>query len=413
MPTAVVVVDLEQTPHELTGLGRYDAALVLVRVRSRPVGELRLPVVGGRIDGVTLRRALQSAVTEQWPVWEILVHDYLGYEQRHGSGRLPPSATVAVCTRDRPDDLRRCLDALMRLPDDGQEFLIIDNCPSGPATGALVGAYPRVRYVHEPRPGLNVARNRALREARHELVAFTDDDAAPDPLWLRALTANFDDPLVLCATGLTVARELETPAQEFFEARSPFKLGFWRRTFDPAWHNPLQPGCGAGVNMALRRSALSLVGPFDEALDAGTPTCSGGDTELFARILSAGYRLVYDPAALSWHRHRRTWPELRENIRGYAVGTYAWLTRRLLRERETGVLRLALAWLCRLQLPWLVRSLLRRPGSDPLRMVLEQLRAAASGPAAYLRSRRRLPRVARVASDALSRECRLAPRPGS
>ena len=47
--------------------------------------------------------------------------------------------------------------------------------------------YPQVRYVCEPRPGLNWARNRAIAEARGEIIAYTDDDVVVDRGWVRAL----------------------------------------------------------------------------------------------------------------------------------------------------------------------------------------------------------------------------------
>ena len=70
-----------------------------------------------------------------------------------------------------------------------------------------------------------------------------------------------------------------------------------------------------------RFGSTEEVGLFDEALDAGTPTRAGGDNDIFYRLLAAGHRIVYDPAALSWHRHRREWPELRRTVFGYGV---AW-----------------------------------------------------------------------------------------
>ncbi len=153
--------------------------------------------------------------------------------------------------------------------------------------------------------------------------------------------------------------------------------------------NPLLAArAGAGVNMALRRSVLELVGPFDEALDAGMPTQSGGDHDLFARILGLGYRIVYEPAALNWQRHRREWPELRRAIRGYGTGVYAFLTRQLL-QRELGAPLLALGWL-RSQLPALWAALRRRPGSPPAELLLAELRGCIAGPAAYFAARRRI-----------------------
>jgi len=140
--------------------------------------------------------------------------------------------------------------------------------------------------------------------------------------------------------------------------------------------------------MALRRSVLEYVGFFDEALDAGTPTHSGGDTEMFSRILSRGYRIVYEPAALNWHRHRRSWEELRRTIYGYGVGVYAFWTRSLLVEGELGVLRAAPVWFLRYQLRALLRSLFRRPNSLPLDLLLAELRGCLRGPFAYLTSRK-------------------------
>jgi len=391
VPTAVLDLDLRELPDGLQGLDGYGRALVLIRLGGRPVGQAVLPVAGGRVGAAELREALIEAV--DGPLWERWFRERL-----EGPGDRPgdppdaplPSATVAVCTRDRPEDLRACLEALGRLADDGQEILVVDNCPASDAAERLAAGWPRVRYLREDRPGLDVARNRALREARSEVVAFTDDDATPDPGWLRALLAGFADPQVLCVTGLTLPSELETEAQEWFERLGGFGRGFERTVFDALTHDPLVAGkIGAGVNMALRRTVLGEVGPFDEALDAGTATRSGGDHDLFTRILAAGYRIVYEPEALNWHRHRRTWEELRESLRGYGTGVYAAWTRSFLVEGELSVPARALGWLLHGQLRGLVGSLLRRPGSVPLDLVLAELRGCAAGPRAYLRSRRR------------------------
>jgi glycosyltransferase involved in cell wall biosynthesis len=387
MATAVLDLEIQQLPPVITGLERYAHALILIRLRGRPVGQVLLPVGGGRIDGAELRDALVNAAGR--PLWESWLRDFLGWDEVRALNGAPPTATVAVCTRDRPADVRRCLEALVRLPDDGQELLVVDNCPSSEATRHLVEGYGRIRYVREDCPGLNVARNRALCEARHEVVAFTDDDAAPDPGWLHALLHNFADPLVLCVTGLTMASELETEAQESFQRHSPFGRGFSRTVFKGS-HNLLAVGrVGAGVNMALRRRVLEDVGPFDEALDAGTPTRSGGDHEMFSRILTAGFRIVYDPAALSWHRHRRTRRELRRTLYGYGVGAYASLTRSLLVGGELSAPKTAWRWLRRDQLPALLRALLRQPHSTPIDLLLAELCGCAVGPWAYLYSRKR------------------------
>jgi GT2 family glycosyltransferase len=394
MATKVLDLELEQAPSTITGLEGYQQALVLFRFHGRPVGQAYLPVINGRLNQTELQEAATFA--PGWDYYRQRLYDYLDWDEIVAAGRQLAAerplrqATVAVCTRDRPDDLARCLDAFMALPDDGQEFLVVDNCPSTDATQKIVAQYDgRVRYVREDRPGLNVARNRALREARHEIIAFNDDDAIPDPNWLRALLRNFQDPDVLCVTGLTMPVELETKAQEWFERYSPFGRGFQRRFFEGKPDMaPAAGRVGAGANMAVRRSLLEKVGPFDEVLDSGTPTRSGGDTEMFARILSARYHIIYDPAALTWHRHRRTWRELRRAVYGYGVGTYALWTRMLLVERRLGVVLAAGQHFLFHQLPMVWRAITRQGDHMPLDLALAELAGCLAGSRAYLISRR-------------------------
>jgi hypothetical protein len=142
---------------------------------------------------------------------------------------------------------------------------------------------------------------------------------------------------------------------------------------------------------------LELVGPFNEALGPGTPSRAGEDYDLFARILKAGYRIVYDPAALSWHRHRRTERELREALHGYGIAVYAWWTHQLVFDKEWSVPLLAWGWFRHKQGPALLGVLLRRPGRTRLELLLAELCGCVRGPWAYFQARRRL-RTLRSAS---------------
>ena len=392
MPTAVLDLDLTKLPAQIAVPDPYTRAYILIRYKGKPVGKIWVPVINGQLKTAHIHPEMMSAVEPA--LKKAWLHEYLQWDERAVAGHIPPAATVAICTRNRTADLKRCLDALMQLPDDGQQVMVIDNCPSTNETQQLVANYPRVRYVLEQKPGLDVARNTALRESATEIVAFIDDDAVPDPNWLRALLANFNDSRVLCVTGMTMPLELETEAQEAFESYSPFCKGFARKVYSSESHNPLLAApIGAGANMAFRKSVLELVGAFDEALDAGTPTESGGDHEFFVRILLAGYQIVYEPEALNWHRHRRTWPETIKAIRGYGIGVYAFWTRLLMLEKERGVLRFTYRWFFGQQLPNIMRSIFRRPGSHPLKLLLAELRGCFLGPWKYYASRRRLKNI--------------------
>jgi len=289
---------------------------------------------------------------------------------------------------------------LRRHAADGHEVIIVDNCPSDDRTERLVASYPEFRYVQEPRPGLDIARNRGLRVARGEIVAFTDDDAQVDPGWLQALLRNLDDPTVAVVTGLTLPLELETEAQQYFEWTNAFGRGFVRREFDIGSQDPLASGqVGAGVNMAIRRSAIEEVGWFDEALDGGTLTRSGGDQELFYRVLIRGHRIVYEPRALVWHQHRREWDALRRTLYGYGVGVFAWWTRALFVERELTVLKRGPVWFWQHHTCNLLRALFRRPDHVPLDLAWAEFWGALAGPGSYLRARRKVARQAGMMAE--------------
>lgn len=391
MATAILDLEISKLPPEIAVEERYSKALVLIRLHGNPIGQATLPVVGGRIGDNELRETLMKAVGEN--LWKNWLWDVLEWDER-GPVQPVPIATVAVCTRDRPEDLQRCLEALMRLPDDGQEYLVIDNCPATDATQELVKNYPQFRYVREDVQGSSAARNRALREAKHEFVAFTDDDAVPDGNWLRSLLRNFSDPRVMCVTGLVMPLELETEAQEWFERYSPHGRGFGRVVFDGAHSNPLMVNLvGVSASMALRSRAIDFIGLFDEVLGAGTPTASGEDCEFFTRILRSGYCIVYEPRALSWHRHRRTWEELRNTLEGYGVGVYAFWTMMMVVNREFSVVLLGLSWLWYKQIPELIASVRKQPDSVPSDLLLAQLRGCISGPMAYFASRKWLQKI--------------------
>ena len=92
--------------------------------------------------------------------------------------------------------------------------------------------FPNVQYVHEPRPGLNWARNRAILEAHGEIIAYTDDDVVVDSRWVSALVRIFsENPEVMAMTGWVVPYEIETEAQFLFEEYGGFGRGFERKWY--------------------------------------------------------------------------------------------------------------------------------------------------------------------------------------
>jgi GT2 family glycosyltransferase len=387
MPKAVKNIELTNMPDTIDDLQSYDGAFLLLRYHGSPVGKIILPAKGGKIVIADHLDEIKKAVNKRLKY--AAVDHFLFWDQPQLNATSAVRATIAICTRNRTDDLKLCLDALMHLPNREQEIIVIDNAPSTDSTKKLIERYPSVRYILENRKGLDIARNRALAEASNDIVVFTDDDAIPDTDWLDNIVRNFNHPLVMCVTGMTMPFELETKAQEEIENYSPFGKGFFRKIFSFSKWQPLATGnVGAGANMALRKSLVNEIGGFDEALDAGTPTQSGGDHEFFARVLLAGYHIVYDPEAVSWHRHRRTWKEAVNAIHGYGVGVYAFWTRLFFDEKQYSIILFPKHWLLQTQLPNFYKSVFKIKKFYPLSFLLAEFRGCLKGPFAYFKSKK-------------------------
>jgi glycosyltransferase involved in cell wall biosynthesis len=207
-------------------------------------------------------------------------------------------------------------------------------------------------YIREPRPGLDVARNRGIDNTSGEIIAFVDDDAIVHQDWLGRVRQGFKDKDVMAVTGLVLPAELETEAQFLFESHWGFGRGYLPRVFGnrflegtrsrgaPVWE------IGAGANMAFRRKVFDKVGLFDDRLDVGAAGCSG-DSEMWYRILAQGWACHYEPSVVVYHYHRRNMEDLYQQIHYYMRGHVAALLIQFERYRHWGNLRRIL-----ISLPW-------------------------------------------------------------
>lgn len=304
------------------------------------------------------------------------------------TGPGPRPISVVVCTRDRPNSLRQCLASLGRLRYPAMEIIVVDNASTSDDTRRIT-VESGARYLREDRPGLDWARNRGWLEARHDIVAYIDDDAQADPYWLSGINLGFTGPAVAAVTGLILPAELHTRAQQIFEAYgNGMSKGTTARLFDPARMTAEQliraQDIGVGTNMAFRKSALHELGGFDTALDVGTPACGAGDLDMLHRVLVAGRSIAYQPSAIVRHRHRRDMEGLVRQYRnnGRSYGVYLIKLWRGGSVPKGAVLRFGV-WI------W-ARWLLGRPMYKlvgrhrlPMRALLAELLGALSSPFAY------------------------------
>jgi GT2 family glycosyltransferase len=242
--------------------------------------------------------------------------------------------TVAICSHERPDGLRRTLASLAGQNDSKFRTIVIDNAPKSRATADVVeeAHLHDCDYLIEPKKGLSRARNTALAHIASSHVAWIDDDEMADADWIGRLKQGFRHASRPAAvSGLMLPAELETRPQILFEQYGGFNKGRGLnpevlKSGAPSVVSPLYPlpTIGPGGNMAFRTESLRAAGGFDPSLGAGTRTHSGEETKVFCTLLRSDETVLYWPAAITWHFHRRRMDQLLKQFYGYSAGLPAF-----------------------------------------------------------------------------------------
>jgi glycosyltransferase involved in cell wall biosynthesis len=353
---------------------------------------IRIPFNKGVIDREQLIKAARHQIS-----YKLVLEDLKQYTSIPSrSDRFDTPISVVVCTRNRTDLLRHCLEALKKLDHPQFEILVVDNAPDNDDTRKLAEEFG-VRYTREDKPGLDRARNRGIRESSHEIIAFTDDDARPDRNWLRAIASNFEDEQVVAVTGFVAPAELETEAQQLFEwSYGGMGHGFSRRIFDGKIMNNrwklAASGFGVGANMAFRKSWFAQGGYFDTALDVGTPSSGGGDIEMFHRVVAKNGILVYDPNVLVWHQHRAGMEALNKQVFNNGRSFVCYLLT-CYRNKTASAGTLVAFFLRDWLLNWHLKNIFFGGGRVSRRLLLTELKGMLTGASAYFKSRSSAQRI--------------------
>lgn len=214
--------------------------------------------------------------------------------------------SAAVINFNGHDLVCDTIESIKRLTDPPREILLVDD---GSTDGSILRVrqqHPDVQIVslagHTGRP--NVARNRALREARHPYVLLSDNDIifAPDAVnhLIKALQARED---AAVATPLIVAAD---DRQSLLGQGHRIHFLCWSAatqavTISDARKLGVLSAAGCGIQM-VDKSRATLVGLFDESMALGW----GDDGEFHFRVQLAGFGSYTVPDAIAFHRRVRT-----------------------------------------------------------------------------------------------------------
>jgi len=210
----------------------------------------------------------------------------------NGTDSWAPTVSVIICTRDRADDLARCLPSVLAADYPDFEVIVVDQSKSD-ASKRVAGAIadPRLRYHRQHLTGKSRALNAALALAKGEVTAHTDDDCTVPTDWLRQAVAVLErEPDAGIVFG-AVAAAPHDGKDTFLPSFRP--AGFRRLK---GLSGRVQCQALAGANMVVRRAVFERLGGFDECLGPGSRFRSGDDLDLAYRALRAGYAVLQSSA---------------------------------------------------------------------------------------------------------------------
>jgi GT2 family glycosyltransferase len=260
--------------------------------------------------------------------------------------------SVVVPTIGRAALLEECIASIAACSPPPDEIVVVDQS-GDPAVASAVSRFEAAgaRLLVATFRDRSLAVNLGMREARHELVAVTDDDCTVDPSWIEQAWEHVGADAATIVTGrvLPLGEAVAVPSLVGSE--------------QPCEYTGLHYDVLFGCNMACSRTQFLDLGGFDERVKLAE------DNDFCYRWLRAGRRLRYDPSMLIWHRAWRTPEELARHFRGYARGQGIFYAKHL-RRGDLAVLRFVVQDVRRAARAGLARLVRGRPEWPDARLSL-------------------------------------------
>lgn len=203
--------------------------------------------------------------------------------------------TVIIVNWNGRHYLEGCLNSLRVQTYRDFDIVMVDNASSDGSAAFVRERFPEVRVIESKR-NLGFARgnNLGLEYATGAYVALLNNDTVSDPGWLRALIDAVQSSDIAGATGAVFS--LDEPHKRIFTL--PLINRYSARALWTAAEYPLTDvHYLSGNNLLVKRSVIDEVGP----LDAGYFSYFE-ETDWCARMIVAGYRVVFSPDAKVWHK---------------------------------------------------------------------------------------------------------------
>lgn len=194
-------------------------------------------------------------------------------------------------------------------PQDLLEIIVVENASGDDSAERISAAAPHVKLVKSQKNlGFAGGCNLGVRKSSGKVIAFLNNDARPDAGWIREAMRRFEESPKVGAVASRVL-DWEGAKVDFIgSGLTWFGMGYKPYAGLPVPEQPDVPHdvlFGTGSAMFVRRSAYEELGGFDERYFMFFE-----DVDLGWRLNLKGYRYVYEPASLAFHKHHASMDKL-------------------------------------------------------------------------------------------------------
>jgi len=226
-----------------------------------------------------------------------------------------PFVSIVIPVRNVEKILPDCLQSLIHLeyPRDRYEIIIADSLSSDSTCQIAVNYGARV--VSTPERSVCAGRNTGFKASKGELVAFSDADCTMDKKWLINALKYFQDDSVAAVGGPNLVPPDDSHFSQAVDVQ--FALAFYiikaapvrilDRVIETRSH---------GSNVIFRKDVLERVMPVPSEL------IEGEDVEMNNRVSRLGYKLLYVPDVIVWHRRRSNPRRWFKQMYTYGIGKF-------------------------------------------------------------------------------------------
>ncbi|MFQ5340063.1 MAG: glycosyltransferase family 2 protein [Anaerolineae bacterium] len=213
-----------------------------------------------------------------------------------------PRISVVIPNWNGLQHLDTCLSALDRQTFDDFEIIVVDNASSDGSVAFIQLKYPQAKVIELPENrGFAGACNAGIRAAQGEFIVLLNNDTEVDPGWLAAIVDAFqrhpEAGIVASKMLLFDQRDIFHTAGDFYGFDGiPGNRGVWERD-DGQFDREEYVFSACGGSAACRRTMLDQIGLLDEDF-----FFSCEDLDLAWRAQLAGWRVLYTPAAVVYHK---------------------------------------------------------------------------------------------------------------